>query len=160
MCNPLALGLAQGGLSLIGSAAEVNAQNEASDRNRQHSIRAMNEEQADSMARYVEDQRSLIQGSFDAILEGRAEEATAYASAVQNGVTGSSVKAVLRDSRQKTGRSTSRTKQEMSSLRTQTGNQQKHIRSKAQGRINQVPRTSLNMGHIASAISPIIRSQA
>lgn len=158
MCDPLTLGIAQGGLSLIGASEAVNEQNRASAANRQASIQAMNDEQAQTMEDYIEQQRSLIQGSFDAILQGREEEATAYTSAVQNGVQGGSVKAMLRDARQRAGRSRSRSQQEMRSLETQTSRQQTNIRSRAGSRINSVPTTRLNFGDFASALAPIGRA--
>lgn len=160
MCGPLALGIAQGGLSLIGSAAAVSEQNAASARNRQHAILAMNDENAQATNKYLEDNRSLIQGGFDSILAGRANEATAYTSALQNGVSGASVKAVLRDHRQLMGRNKGRTQQEVASLRQSTSDNFKNIRSRTQGRINQVPTTSLNVGDFASALSPIMRAAA
>lgn len=158
MCDPITLGVAQGGLSLIGASAAVSEQNAASARNRQNAVAAMNEQQAQEQENYVEQQRSLIQGGFDAILQGREDEATAYASALQNGVSGGSVKAVLRESRQRAARSQDRTQQEMSSLRTQTTRNQRGIQTQTQGRINSVARTSLNIGDFASALAPIGRA--
>jgi len=158
MCDPLTLGIAQGGLSLIGSASAVSAQNTAASNNRANSIQAMNAEQGQTTADYIEQNRSLIQGGFDAILEGRDAEATAYSSAVQAGAQGASVFAVLRNNRQIMGRNKSRTGQEMSSLRTQTTRQFDNIRAKAQGRINQVAPTGLNLGDFASALAPIGRA--
>lgn len=158
MCDPLTLGIAQGGLSLIGAGAAVNEQNAASARNRQNAVMAMNEQQAQEQETYIEQQRSIIQGGFDAILQGREDEATAYASALQNGVSGGSVKAVLRDSRQRAARSASRTGQEMASLRTQTNRNQRGIYTQTRGRINSVATTSLNIGDFASALAPIGRA--
>lgn len=159
MCEPtLLLGAVSGGLSLMASQAQVDEQNAAAARNRQHSLLAANEEYAQVQDRYIEENRSLIQGGFDSILAGRADEATAYASALQNGVSGNSVKAVLRDHRQMTGRNKSRTSMEAASLRKNATNNFTNVRSRAQGRINQVPTTSLNMGDYASALSPILRA--
>lgn len=160
MCDPITLGIAQGGLSLIGSAAQVNAQNSASMANQQNALLAANDEYASNSQRYIEENRSLIQGSFDEILQGRSDAATAYTSALQSGVQGGSVKALLRDRRQKAARSAQRTSDEMSGLEQRTEAANVNVRARTQARINSVPRTSLNMGHLASAISPILRSQA
>lgn len=146
------------GLSAVGKVAEVNAQNEASALNRQNAITAMNDEQSQEMDSYIEQNRSLIQGGFDAVLQGREDEATAYTSALQNGVQGGSVKAVLRENRQRASRNAYRTEQEQDSLRTQTGHNQRGIQAKAQGRINSVPTTSFNFGDLGTVLSPIMRS--
>ncbi len=159
MCGPLALGVAQGGLSLIGSIGAVNAQNSASDANRQAALLAANDQYASTTEQYIEQNRSLIQGGFDAVLEGRANESIAYTSALENGVQGASIKAVLRDTRQKASRSAGRTKQEMASLERQTGASLRHVHATAQGRINSVPRTSLGLGDVAGVLAPIVNSQ-
>lgn len=157
MCDPLTIAMA--GLSAASSASAIGAQNSAAVKNDAHAKAAMNDEYVSTTEQFIEQNRSLIQGGFDAVLEGRANEATAYASAIENGVQGASVKAVLRDHRQKTQRSSGRTKQEMKSLKDQTGANYKHIRSKAQGRINSVPTTSFGLGDAANALSHIVKGQ-
>lgn len=155
MCDPVTA--AMSGLSVLSSAGEINAQNSAAVSNAANAKQAMNDEQASTTQGFLEQNRSLIQGGFDAILEGRAAESSAYASAIQNGVQGASVKASLRNIRQKTNRSTGRTAQEITSLKDQTGANLKHIRSKAQGRINSVPTTSFGLGDAAGALAPIVK---
>ena len=156
MCDPT---IAMAGLNVAKSASAIGAQNSAAVQNDAHAKAAMNDEYVSSTEQYIEQNRSLIQGGFDAVLEGRANESIAFASAIENGVQGSSVKALLRDHRQKTQRSSGRTKQEMKSLKDQTGANYKHIRSKAQGRINSVPTTSFGLGDVANALSPIVKGQ-
>lgn len=156
MCGPQ---FAMAGLNAIGSIASINAQNSAAVKNAAHAKQAMNDEIATTTEKYIEQNRSLIQGGFDAVLAGRADAAEAYTSAIQNGVQGASVKAVLRSNRQAAGRSAGRTKQELDSLKTQTGASYKHIRSKAQGRINSVPTTSFGLGDAASILSPIVKAE-
>lgn len=155
MCDPLTIAMA--GLSAASSASAIGAQNSAAVKNDAHAKAAMNDEYVSSTEQYIEQNRSLIQGGFDAVLEGRANESIAFASAIENGVQGSSVKALLRDRRQKSSRSAGRTEQEMKSLKDQTGANYKHIRSKAQGRINSVPTTSFGLGDAANALSPIVK---
>lgn len=157
MCDPVTAGLTA--LRGISTISEIQEQNSAAGANARNAIRAQNDETATTTEQYIEQNRSLIQGGFDAILEGRSAEAEAYTSAVQNGVQGASVKAVLRDRQQKTSRSTGRTKQEMDSLARQTGANFKHISTKAQGRINSVPTTSFGLGDLAKIATPAVRSQ-
>lgn len=157
MCDPLTIAMA--GLNAASSASAIGAQNSAAVKNDAHAKAAMNDEYVSSTEQYIEQNRSLIQGGFDAVLEGRANESIAFASAIENGVQGSSVKALLRDRRQKSSRSAGRTEQEMKSLKDQTGANYKHIRSKAQGRINSVPTTSFGLGDAANALSPIVKGQ-
>lgn len=156
MCNP-AYGVAA--LQFIGSNASINAQNANAEQTAVNANAAANDEYASTTKQYIEQNRSLIQGGFDAVLQGREDEALAYTSAIENGVQGASVKAVLRDSRQSTGRSTARTSQEIASLRTQVGANLDHIESKAQGRINSASPTGFNLGDAAQVLSPILRSQ-
>lgn len=157
MCDPVTAGLA--GLQAIGAVSDINNQNDAAVANAQNAKRAANEESASTTEQYIEQQRSLIQGGFDAVLEGREAESMAYASAIENGVQGASVKAALRNQKQKTGRSQSRTSQEMQSLRTQTGTNLRHIGEKTKGRIASVPTTSFGLGDAAQVLTPIVRSQ-
>ncbi len=157
MCDPVTAGLT--GLQAISTVSEINGQNAAAVKNAAYAKSAANDEIATTTEQYIEQNRSLVQGGFDAILEGRAAEAEAYTSAIQNGAQGASVKAVLRDRKQKTARGAGRTKQEMASLSRQTSANFKHIGSKTQGRINSVPTTSLGIGDLAKIANPAIRSQ-
>ena len=147
------------GLSLIGSMDAIDNQNEHSAANARNAKIAMNQEMEATDASYIEQNRSLLQGAFDAVIAGREAEATSYASAIENGVQGSSVKASLRSLRQKANRSSARTSKEMTSLRNQTQSQYRHINAKATGRIASVPSTSFGLGDAAKALAPIVRGQ-
>lgn len=157
MCEPTTMAL----MALQGAStvSAIQSQNSAAVANSQHAISAGNDETASTTEQYIEQSRSLIQGGFDAILEGRANEALAYTSAIENGVQGASVKAMLRDRKQKTGRSAGRTNQEIDSLTRQTGANYKHIASKTQGRINSVPTTSFGLGDLAKIAAPAVRAE-
>lgn len=157
MCDPATIGMAA--LSGIQSASAIGEQNSASATNRVNANNAMNDEIEQSGKQYIEQQRSLIQGGFDAVLQGRADEATAYTSAIENGVQGASVKALMRSQKQITDRNKGRTLQEMSSLSDQQGANFKHIAAKAQGRINSVPTTKWTIGDTAKVLAPIVKSQ-
>jgi len=157
MCDPVTLSLAA--LSVAGSVDAVNKQNKAHVANRENAMQAQNDQIDDQGRQFVENNRSLVQGGFDSILAGREAEADSYTSAIANGVSGASVKAMLMDTRQKASRNATRTKQEQGSLRTQTGANFKHIKSSTQGRINSVSSTKFGIGDAASALTPIVRSQ-
>jgi len=159
MTAAVSSGAASAALTGVGIAADISAQNKAAKGNARNAKIAMNQEQATTTEQYIEQNRSLLQGGFDAILEGRAAESEAYTSAIQNGVQGASVKAVLRDRKQKTARGAGRTNQEMDSLKRQTGANLDHIRSKAQGRINQSPTTSIGFGDLARIAAPMVNAQ-
>lgn len=163
MCDPvigmqLALAGAQSGLSIMGRRAEIEAQNKHAAATGRLAKSAMNDEMASTTAGFIEQNRSLIQGGFDAVLAGRAAESTAYASAIENGVKGASVKATLRSLKQNTERSTGRTKQEIKSLSDQHGMNLKHVVSKAKGRMAGAPTTEWGIGDTAQALAPIVRS--
>jgi len=172
MCEPVTLatigsmastavssGAAGAALTGISTISAINDQNAAAAENGAHAIQAMNDETATTTEQYIEQNRSLVQGGFDAILQGRASESAAYTSAIENGAQGASVKAVLRDRKQKGARSAGRTKQEQASLARQTGANYKHIGSKAQGRINSTPTTSFGLGDFAKIAAPMVNAQ-
>lgn len=157
MCDPATLGLAA--ISGIQSMSSISSQNKASAANTANALEANNNETEQTTAQYIEQQRSLLQGGFDAILKGRANESTAYTSAIQSGVQGASIKALLRDQKQKTARSAVRTGQEMTSLQNRTGASYEHIAAKTQGRINSVAPTGFTIGDAAGILAPIVKSQ-
>ncbi len=157
MCEPTTIALAA--LQAAKSVSAINNQNQASAANRENANAAKNDEMVSSTEAYVEQNRSLIQGGFDAVLEGRANEATAYASAIENGVQGNSVKGMLRDKKVLTSRNKGRAKSEIKSLGTQQGANLRHIGSKAKGRIASVPTTSFGLGDAANILSPIVRAE-
>lgn len=160
MCEPITMtSMAMAGLQGIQSISAINDQNAAAAENSIAARVAANDEFEGTTSQYIEEQRSLVQGGFDAILEGRAAEAESYTSAIQNGVRGASVKAVLRDVRQKTERGASRTKQEMESLARGTTQQFRNITSRTKARIASVPTTKFGLGDVAQIVTPIIRGQ-
>lgn len=157
--SAMASGVASAGLAAVSTVSTINNQNKAAVGNARNAKLAMNDEQATTTEQYIQQNRSLLQGGFDAILAGRAAESEAYTSAIQNGVQGASVKAVLRDRSQKTSRGAGRTNQEMDSLSRQTGANLNHIRSKAQGRINSTPTTSIGFGDLARIAAPVVNAK-
>ncbi|NRP53826.1 hypothetical protein XMV242_002325 [Marinobacterium sp. xm-v-242] len=157
MCEPTTLALAA--LQGVSTVSQINDQNAAHSANRANSLQAQNDQFNDQGRQFVEQNRSLIQGGFDAILAGREAESMAYTSAIENGVQGASVRALMSNIGQKTSRSATRTQQERTSLSQQTGANFKHIRSSTQGRINSVASTRFGMGDVAKILTPIVRAE-
>jgi len=157
MCEPVTLAMA--GLSGLQSVSSISSQNAAAVGNYSNAIQAANDQTAQEQLSYTEQSRGLVQGAFDAILAGREAESLSYTSALENGVQGNSIKNMLRSARQKTNRTRSRFRQEQESLRVQTGANLRHVGTKAQGRINQVPTTSFGLGDLASIATPIVRAE-
>jgi ElaB/YqjD/DUF883 family membrane-anchored ribosome-binding protein len=157
MCEPTTLAMA--GLSAMSSISAINDQNAAHTANRQNALQAQNDQINDQGRQYIEQSRSIIQGGFDAILAGRQAQSQAYTSAIQNGVQGSSVRALMASQGQQASRNATRTKQEIKSLKTQADANFRHIQSNTQGRINSVARTSFGLGDAAQILSPIVRAE-
>ena len=157
MCDPVTL--AMSALQGVGSVAGIQGQNSYAAANATNANQSANDQYAASQLEFVEKSRSLIQGGFDQVLAGREAESSAYASALENGVQGASVKAMLRDKKQKAGRNVSRTNQELKSLTTQTGENLKHVRTQPQARINSAPTTSFGLGDIGSMLAPIVKAE-
>lgn len=156
MCDPATIAVAA--LNGLSSVSAINAQNQAHANNRAEALRAQNEQIDDEGRKYVEQNRSLIQGGFDAILQGRAGEAEAFTSAIQNGVQGRSVRSMLSSRGQEIARQAQRSGMERESLETQTNANFKHIRATTQGRINSVSTSSFGLGDVAGVLAPIAKS--
>lgn len=146
MCDPTMMAIMKVGGQAVGTMAKINEQNAASNRNSAAARAAAVGEYQSINSRYVEDQRGLIQAGLDMTLEGRAAEAVAYTSSVENGVQGTSVAEMILDNRAKRGRNTNRNEQEMASLRENVGIDLSNIDTKRQQRENSVPRTSFGVG--------------
>ena len=153
MCEPTTLAatmaVAQFGTKIISETTRVNEQNAASSRNTSAARAGAASSYQSTTAKYVENQRSLIQAGLDSVLEGRANEALAYTSAVENGVQGTSVAEVIMEKRSLEGRNKQRSSQEQSSLRTNVGIDFQNINAKREERENSVSRTKFSMARIA-----------
>lgn len=156
MCDPT---IAVAALSGVQSMAAISEQNQAAAENTAQAKRAANEQYSSESERYIEENRALLQQSYDAILAGRAAESEAYTSAIQNGVQGASVRAILRDRAAKTERSIVRAQQEGTSLRNQLGNSFKAIQTQTAGRISSVPTTRFGVGDLAGILAPIAKDK-
>lgn len=157
MCDPATLTLA--GLKTVATFAAIDAQNDRAGRNFASAAAAGNREIETTQQQFIEQNRSLIQGGFDQVLAGRAAEAEAYTSAIENGVQGASVRAMLRDRKLAAQRGETRTVQEIDSLSGRVDNQFKNIGVKTAGRINSVSTTRFGFGDAAGILAPIVRTQ-
>lgn len=157
MCDPATLAVA--GLNAVQSFAAIGDQNAAAAANRQNALRAQNDQIDSEGQSFVEQNRALIQGGFDAVLGGRHAEADAYTSAIYNGVQGASVKAMMRDKGMVASRNQNRAADEVASLGTQASANFKHISSQTRGKISSVPFTSFGIGDVAGILTPIAKSQ-
>ena len=157
MCEPTTLAMAA--LSAASSASAISNQNKAAVSNAENAKQAANDQYASSTQGYIEQNRSLLQGSFDAILQGRANEAMAYTSAIENGAQGASVKSTLRSMRQNTNRTLTRTGQEMKSLGDQAALNLRGIQANTQGRINSVSTSRWTLGDTAGVLAPIVKAE-
>jgi hypothetical protein len=151
MCDPTMMAMGKVGVAAFAEGERVREQNEAHAKNSMAARTAATNENMSTTQRYVQDQRSLIQAGMDSVLEGRAAEALAYTSAVENGVQGTSVNEVIMEKRALEGRNSNRSQQEIESLRTNTGIDFSNIDTKRQNRENSVPRTKFSMAKIAGA---------
>lgn len=151
MCDPTMMAIGKVGTAVMKESARVSEQNTASAKNSMASRIAASNENMSTTQRYIQDQRSLIQSGLDSVLEGRAAEALAFTSAIENGVQGTSVNEVIMEKRSLEGRNASRLDAEMDSLRTNVGIDYTNIDARRQNRENSVPRTSFQIAGIAGA---------
>ena len=151
MCDPTLLAIGKVATTAMAEGERVREQNEANARNTAAARAASSDSQQSTVARYVEDQRSLIQAGLDSTLEGREAEALAYTSAIESGVQGTSVNEVIMEKRALEARNANRSKQEMDSLRTNVGIDFANIDAQRQSRENSVPRTKFSMAKIAGS---------
>jgi len=156
MCEPT---YAMAGLKAVSTVASINAQNEASMKNAMRARQAANNQYVQNAEKYIQDNRSILQAGFDRALEGREAESMAYASAIENGVQGKSVRAMLRDKNFQTTRNRMRTQQELESLESSAEARMINIHDRAEGRVASVPSTSFGLGDAAQILTPIVKKE-
>ena len=164
MCDPT---LAMVGINAVGTMSGISAQNDAADAqtryqyaNARNAKLAANNQYEQQQRSYIEESRSIIQAGMDTVLQGRAAEAAAYTSAIQNGARGASVKALMRDKGMKASRNAQRTAQELRSLETATEGSLKNINDTTKGRIASVrggEYTSFGLGDAVGILAPIAK---
>lgn len=151
--DPLTLGLAgaSAAFNLLGSISEVNAQNQAALNNAAMARRTAAYKQDQEMESYVEMNRQLLMSAMDRALTARSNTDLAFVSMFESGGGGQVMTDMLAERSAVEARNLYRDRLERTSLKIQTNRNLKGYEEEAKGRIAQVPMTSLNMGHLASA---------
>jgi hypothetical protein len=140
-----------GGLNLLGSISEVNAQNQAALNNAAQARGASAYKQDQEMESFVEYNRQLLMTSMDRALQARSATDLAMVSAFETGGGGQAMSDMLAERNSVEARNLYRDRLERHSLKIQTNRNLSGYTEEAKGRIAAVPTTSLNMGHILKA---------
>lgn len=151
--DPITMAAVSGGLSLLGSISEVNAQNQAALNNSDMARRAAAYKQDQEMESFVEYNRQMLMTSMDRALQARSATDLAMVSMFETGGGGQAMTDMLGERNSVEARNLYRDRLERNSLKIQTGRNLQGYTDEAKGRIAQTPMTSLNMGHIATAAS-------
>jgi len=154
MCDPT---LAMASINAASSFAGISQQNDAAAANARNAKIAANNQFEQADRQYIEESRSIMQAGMDMVLQGREAESKAYTSAIQNGVQGASVRAMMRDKSMTATRNKNRNEQELDSLRTSVEDRKTNIRQKTKARIASVPSTSFGVGDAVGILSPIAK---
>lgn len=152
MCDPT---LAMVGVNAVSTMAGINQQNAAAAANAQNAKLAANNEYTQNSRAYIDQSRSILQTGMDLVLQGREAESKAYTSAIQSGVQGASVRALMREKGFAATRNRQRNQQELAGLQSATETRNEQVRAKAKGRIASVPTTSFGLGDALSIVAPI-----
>tara|TARA_B110000093_G_scaffold140096_1_gene150577 strand:- start:1459 stop:1947 length:489 start_codon:yes stop_codon:yes gene_type:complete len=160
MCDPVSLAVASASVSLIGSQAQVDAQNQASLNNAHNARGAAAYGQDQEMESYVETNRQLLMTSMDRALSARSATDLAMVSMFETGGGGQVMTDMLQERSSVEARNLYRDRLERTSLKIQTGRNLQGQTDQAKARIASQPTTSLNMGHIMSAASSGIMGYA
>jgi hypothetical protein len=140
-----------GGMNLLGSMSEVNAQNQAALNNAAMARQSAAYKQDQEMQSYVEYNRQMLMTAMDRALTARSNTDLAMVSMFETGGGGQAMTDMIAERRSVEARNLYRDRLERNSLKIQTNRNLKGYTEEAKGRIAQVPTTSLNMGHIMSA---------
>lgn len=151
--DPVTLAAISGGLNLLGSIFEVNAQNQAALNNAAQARQTAAYKQDQEMESFVEYNRQLLMASMDRALTARSNTDLAFVSMFETGGGGQVMTDMIAERRSVEARNLYRDRLERSSLKIQTNRQLQGYEQEAKGRIAQVPTTALNLGHIAKAAS-------
>jgi len=154
MCDPT---LAMVGVNAVSTMAGINDQNRAAMANAQNAKLAANNEYVQNQRAMIDQNRAILQNGMDMILQGRAAESRSYTSAIQSGVQGSSVRALMREKGFAATRNRQRNRQEMEGLKSATTTRNEQTRAKAKARIASVPTTSFGIGDALGIVAPIAK---
>ncbi|WMM95746.1 hypothetical protein CRP403_gp32 [Roseobacter phage CRP-403] len=151
--DPMTMAALSAGFNLLGSISQVNAQNQAALNNAAMARRTAAYKQDQEMESYVEYNRQLLMTAMDRALTARSNTDLAFVSMFETGGGGQVMTDMIAERNAVEARNIYRDRLERTSLKIQTNRNLKGYEEEAKGRIAQVPMTSLNMGHIASAAS-------
>ena len=149
--DPFTLAAISGGLNLLGSISDINAQNQAALNNAAQARGAAAYKQDQEMEAFVEYNRQMLMTSMDRALQARSATDLAMVSMFETGGGGQAMTDMLGERKSVEARNLYRDRLERNSLKIQTGRNLENYTEEAKGRIAQVPTTSLNMGHIMKA---------
>jgi hypothetical protein len=149
--DPVTLAALSAGFNLLGSISQVNAQNQAALNNAAMARQAAAYKYDQEMEGYVEYNRQLLMQAMDRVLTARSNTDLAMVSMFETGGGGQAMTDMIAERRSVEARNLYRDRLERNSLKIQTRRNLQGYEDEAKGRIAQVPTTSLNMGHIASA---------
>lgn len=143
------LAMASTGLQAFGMMSQISAQNQAAVDNAAAARQsAANQYGQESEALY-NDNQALLQGAMDRALQARSNTDLTFVSAFENGASGSVLGDVLRERSAVAGRNALRDADQRSQMITNSNRNNQGYYTNARNRINSVPRTSFNMGHVA-----------
>lgn len=150
MCDPgsLALAAASTAAQGVGMIYQINEQNRYSERNAASARQGAAWQQDQEMEAYANENRTLLQSAMDRVLQARSATELAYTSAFENGAGGGVLGDMMRERSAIEARNMYRDIDQRKMLTTQTNRRLDGYRQQAQGRIAEVPKTSLNLGHI------------
>lgn len=149
--DPITLAAISGGLNLMGSIFQVNAQNQAALNNAAAARRTAAYKQDQEMEMYVEYNRQMLMTSMDRALTARSNTDLAFVSMFETGGGGQAMTDMIAERNSVEARNIYRDRLERNSLKIQTNRNLKGYEEEAKARIAQVPMTSLNIGHLAQA---------
>lgn len=139
MCDPASATMAvTAAISAAMSIAQAKEQQRIQAINRRNAQLAQNNKMAAQQEKYVQDNRMALQEGFELTLRGRADEATALASAATSGVSGISVNEAIAEQRSKTARGLGRIDQEQEARANQFSLNSNAILAQTQSAINAV----------------------
>lgn len=149
--GPMLLAGLSAGFNLLGSIAEVNAQNQAALNNAAAARRTAAYKQDQEMESFVEYNRQLLMTAMDRALTARSNTDLAFVSMFETGGGGRAMIDMISERNSVEARNLYRDRLERESLKIQTNRNLKGYQEEAKARIAGVPTTSLNLGHIAKA---------
>lgn len=144
------LAMASTGLQAMGMMSQISAQNRAAEANAAAARQAAANQYDQENESLYNDNQALLQNAMDRALQARSATDLTFVSAFENGASGGVLADVLRERSAIEGRNLRRDADQRSQMVTNSGRNSQGYYINARNRINSVPRTGFNMGHMAS----------